>query len=322
VVSYVINDGPRNVAPETRERVMAAITRLDYRPNAVARSLRSLSTTVLGLIVTDMTNAYCSQLSLAVENAAQSRGHTLLLGNSMHDDARQAKHIETFFSHQVRGIVFIGSTFGKEHFSAATSKVLTSSRTPLVFLDRSTSEFGGTTIVVDNRGGARMATEHLLGHGHTSVANFSGSPGHSAVQDRTRGWTEALTAAGLSVDRQPKYESGLDRYEAFAAARTILESPDRPTAIFSHSDEQSIGITYAAMQLGLHIPEDLALVSFDGIEESAILPPGLTTVEQPIAHAAELAVNVILDGPDGLPGLDAANPLPVRLAVRRSCGCS
>jgi LacI family transcriptional regulator len=320
-VSYVINSGPRNVSEATRERVLAAVAKLDYRPNAVARSLRSSSSTVLGLIVPNITNAYCGELALAVENSALARNHTLLLGNSMHDDERQAKHIETFFSHQVKGIVFIGSTYGDETFLAATSRALQGNRAPLVFLDRSTSEFGATAILVDNRGGARAATEHLLSHGHRSIANFAGSSGLSAVRERTDGWANALGDAGVSTRGQRHFESAFDRYEAFAVARAMLESAERPTAIFSHSDEQSIGIIYAAAQLGIRIPEDLALVSFDGIKEASIVSPGLTTVQQPIARAGELAVDVLLSSARGVHGPEHEEVLPVELIIRQSCGC-
>jgi LacI family transcriptional regulator len=321
VVSYVINNGPRNVSAPTRERVLAAIAKLDYRPNAVARSLRSSSSRVLGLIVRDITNAYCSELALAVEDSALARNHTLLLGNSMHSDERQSMHIQTFFAHQVRGIVFIGSTFGNETFLAATSATLKGAHAPLVFFDRSTSEFGATTILIDNRGGARMATGHLLEHGHRSIANFGGSPSLSVVRERTDGWAEALSTVGVDASAQRQYESAFDRYDAFAAASAMLGSPNRPTAIFSHSDEQSIGIIYAATQLGLSIPHDLALVSFDGIKEAGLVTPGLTTIQQPIARAGALAVDVILGTRDGDALPEPSEVLPVELIVRHSCGC-
>ncbi|MCU1440078.1 MAG: LacI family transcriptional regulator [Rhodoglobus sp.] len=321
VVSYVINNGPRNVSDATRERVLAAVAKLAYRPNAVARSLRSSSSTVLGLIVPDITNAYCGELALAVENSALERNHTLLLGNAMHDDERQAKHVETFIAHQVKGIVFIGSTYGDEAFLAATSRVLEGSKTPLVFLDRSTSEFGASTILVDNRGGAMLATRHLIEHGHREIANFTGSSGLSSVRDRTDGWADALTAAGLDPAGQQRFESAFDRYDAFAVATAMFAAGNRPRAIFSHSDEQSIGIIYAAAQAGLRIPEDVALVSFDGIKEAGIVSPGLTTVQQPIARAGALAVDLVLDGGSGEHDTQQREMLPVELIVRHSCGC-
>jgi LacI family transcriptional regulator len=321
VVSYVINNGPRNVSEATRERVLAAVAKLAYRPNAVARSLRSSSSTVLGLIVPDITNAYCGELALAVENSALERNHTLLLGNAMHDDERQAKHVETFIAHQVKGIVFIGSTYGDEAFLASTSRVLAGSTTPLVFLDRSTSEFGASTILVDNRGGATLATRHLIEHGHREIANFAGSSGLSSVRDRTDGWGDALVAAALDPAAQQRFESAFDRYAAFAVAASMFASENRPRAIFSHSDEQSIGIIYAAAQAGLSIPHDVALVSFDGIKEAGIVSPALTTVQQPIARAGALAVDLLLDAVSDEHDGRQREMLPVELIVRHSCGC-
>ncbi|MHB1173184.1 MAG: LacI family DNA-binding transcriptional regulator [Lacisediminihabitans sp.] len=321
VVSYVINNGPRNVSESARLRVLAAIAKLDYRPNAVARSLRSSSGTVLGLIVPDITNPYCGELALAVENSALERGYTLLLGNAMHDDERRARHLQTFIEHQVQGIVFIGSTYGDEAFLPASSRALQGNRTPLVFLDRSTSEFGATVIVVDNRGGAYAATTHLLEHGHAAVASFAGSSGLSAVRERQDGWAAALRAKGLDISRQQTYESAFDRYEAFAVARAMFASENRPRAIFSHSDEQSMGIIYAAAQAGLRVPEDVALVSFDGIKEASIVSPGLTTVQQPIARAGALAVDLLLNATARVTGVEQSETLPVTLVVRQSCGC-
>ncbi len=322
VVSYVINNGPKNVSESARQRVLAAVTKLDYRPNAVARSLRSSSSSVLGLIVPDITNAYCGELAVAVENSALERNHTLLLGNSMHDDQRQAQHLQTFIEHRVKGIVFIGSTYGDETFLPATSRTLHGNKTPLVFLDRSTSEFGATAILVDNRGGAYAATMHLLDHGHTAVASFAGSSGLSAVRERTEGWADALRVKGFNASQQQTYESAFDRYEAFAVARVMFASENRPRAIFSHSDEQSIGIIYAAAQAGLRIPADVALVSFDGIKEANIVSPGLTTVQQPIAQAGALAVDLLLNNSQGTVGTEQSETLAVKLTIRHSCGCN
>jgi LacI family transcriptional regulator len=321
VVSYVINNGPRPVSAAARKRVLDAVAKLDYRPNELARSLSSASSSVIGLIVPDVTNAYCGELALAVENSALARNHTLLLGNAMHDDERQARHLQTFLAQQVQGIVFIGSTYGDEMFRPETKRVLQGSKTPLVFLDRSTTEFGATSVLVDNRGGAYAATSHLLEHGHTSIAGFAGSSGLSSVRERRDGWADALIARGLDPADQQTFESAFDRYDAFAVARVMFANGNWPSAIFSHSDEQSIGILYAAAQAGIRVPEDLALVSFDGIKEAAIVNPGLTTARQPIARVGELAVDQLLAAKAGTPSELRQEMLPVTLEIRHSCGC-
>lgn len=323
VVSYVVNGGPRNVAEPTRRRVLRAIEKLDYRPNAHARSLRSSTSTVLGLVVSDITNAYCAELALAVETAALDRGHTLLLGNTTSNDDRQARHLRTFLEHQVKGILFVGSSDGDEVFSPVVEAVLEGRTSPLVFLDRSTSAFGAAAIRVDNRQGATDATDHLLDHGHRQIVNFAGSSLSSAVRERTAGWQDSLTARGIDWRSQRAVDTQFDRYKAFAAARALFNGRPRPSAIFSHSDEQSIGILHAAAEAGVRIPEDLALASFDGIKEASIVAPGLTTVQQPIAHLAKLAIDRVLDphGPERTSSPENAL-VPVHLVVRNSCGCA
>lgn len=321
VVSYVMNNGPRNVSGPTRQRVLDAVAFLGYRPNATAKALRSASSTVLGLIASDITNPYCSELALAVENSALLHGHSLLLGNAMHSDDRQARHLRTFMEHQVRGIIFIGSTNESEASRPETTRVLEGNQTPLVLLDRPASEFGATAILVDNKGGGYMATKHLLEHGHRSVACFSGPSGLYGVSERRDGWAKALAERGLSASDEQFYESGFDRYEAFAVAQRIFADPGHPRAIFVHSDEQAFGIMSAAAQAGLRIPEDLALISFDGLKESSIVTPGLTTVQQPFEAAASLAVQLLLEATPGAGAQPKNEMLPLSLTIRTSCGC-
>ncbi|MEL0626566.1 LacI family DNA-binding transcriptional regulator [Salinibacterium amurskyense] len=321
VVSYVMNNGPRNVAAPTRQRVLDAVARLGYRPNATARALASASSTVLGLIASDITNPYCSELAIEVENSALARGHSLLLGNAMNSDERQARHLRSFMEHQVRGILFVGSTDERRSSHEETSSVLESNHTPLVFFDRPASELGATAILVDNRGGGFAATSHLLDHGYESVACFSGPAHLYGVSDRLAGWGDALEAKGMKAEEQEVFESEFDRYSAFALARVILARPTRPRAIFVHSDEQAFGIMTAATQAGLSIPEDLALISFDGLKESSIVLPRLTTVQQPFHTAASLGVDVLLDATPGSREAPHNRVLPLDLTIRESCGC-
>lgn len=321
VVSYVINDGPRNVSEATRKKVLDAVAKLAYRPNAVARSLRSASSRVLGLIAADITNPYCGQLAVAVEDSALARGRTLLFGNAKHDDDRQARHLRTFLEQRVEGIIFIGSAYTDERFLPATTAVLHDNDVPLVMLDRPGQQIGATTIQVDNRGGAYAATLHLIQHGHRRVASFAGSFGLSSMRERQEGWEAALEATGINPDKVVKAQSDIGRYQAYEVAREMLSRSDRPTAVFAHTDEQAVGILYAAASAGLRVGEDLAVASFDGLAESRIISPALTTVEQPMTSRAELAVGALLGDQDGNPVEVPEGPLPVRLVVRESCGC-
>lgn len=323
VVSYVINNGPRNVSEAARQRVLAAVAKLGYRPNAVARSLRSASTRVIGLIAADITNPYCSQLAGDVEDAALRHGRTLLFGNAKHDDSRQAHHLQTFIEQRVEGIVFIGSAYTDDAFLPETTAVLRGENVPpLVVLDRPGHTVGATTIQVDNQGGAYAATAHLLGHGHAEVASLSGFRELSSMRERHQGWLEAHQERGLTCRPEWQLQSAIDRYDAYRVSRELFSGEQRPGAIFTHTDEQAIGVLYAAASLGLRVPYDLAVASFDDIREACIVQPSLTTARQPIAEAARLAVDVLLGDCNGDAIAVPPMPLPTELVVRESCGCA
>ncbi len=312
VVSYVMNGGPRAVSPETRARVEAAVQELGYRPNALARALKLQRTGVLGIVVPDSSNPYFAELARAVEEAAYEKGMTLLLGNSAEDNAREMTYVSTFLNARVDGMLMISSSNSPE-----IVRLLEESALPVVYVDRAPAGDQHSAIEVDNRSGGREAVAHLLEHGHRRLAMVSG-PSPQAEQRRL-GALEAITArpdAELTiVDDVP-----FTRRAGHAAALKLLARADRPTAIFSVTDRQAIGVLRAAADLGLRVPDDVAVVSFDGIPEAAYTTPGLSTIGQPFAQIAGESVSLLLAL------LDSAKPprrtvLPVSLIRRGSCGC-
>lgn len=317
-----MNGGPRRVADATRQRVLAAVEELGYRPNAVARALRSASSRVIGLVVPDITNPFFAELALAIERCAFQRGYSLFLGNAMHNDQQQAGYLVAFSEHQVRGVLLIGAT-SQGSFPPATKAALNSDRMALVFLDRVPRGARGVSLRVDNRRGAYEATKHLLEHGHGSIGRISGPPALSSARDRDKGWVKALDEAGLDPTRQLSGQAEFDRYDAYDLARRMFSAPvrRRPTALFVHSDEQAVGVLHAAMSEKVRIPEDVAVVSFDGIRESALTYPALTTVQQPLELAAQRAVELLIEGIDSGTAAAKTETLPVRLVIRDSCGC-
>jgi LacI family transcriptional regulator len=323
-VSYVMNGGPRSVSDATRERVLKAVAELGYRPNAVARALRSASSRVIGLIVPDITNPFFAELALAIERGAFARGYSLFLGNAMHEDEQQAGYLRAFSDHQVRGVLVIGATAGpRGMFPPATKAALATQSMTLVFLDRVPRGTNGVMLRVDNTRGAYEGTRHLaVDHAHRQIGCISGPESASSARDRDRGWAKALTEAGIDPKKQLRGRAEFDRYHAFEVARTMFSARKRPTALFVHSDEQAIGVLYAAAAEDLRIPEDLAVVSFDGIRESALTQPPLTTVEQPLELAAERALDLLIEGIDSGQNAAKTETLPVRLIVRESCGCA
>lgn len=326
VVSYVMNGGPRSVSEATRQRVLRAVDELGYRPNAVARALRSASSSVFGLIVPDITNPFFAELALEIERRAFQRGYSLFLGNAMHEDHQQAGYLRAFADHQVRGVLLVGVSPGtRGTFPPATKQAIDSLNMTLIFLDRvPRGTKGGVVLRVDNERGAYDATRHLaVDHGYRTIGMVCGPSHASSARDRGRGWKRALREFGLDPELQRVGEAEFNRYDAYDVARRLLSDRKRPRALFVQSDEQAIGVLHAANALELRVPDDLAIVSFDGVRESSITHPPLTTVQQPFELTAERALDLLIEGVDSGQALAAkTETLPVHLVVRESCGCA
>ncbi|WP_307052229.1 LacI family DNA-binding transcriptional regulator [Arthrobacter oryzae] len=311
VVSYVVNGGPKRVAPATEAKVQDAIRVLGYRPNAAARALKLGSSETIGLIIPDNSNPFFSLLAHAVEDAAGELGYALFLTNSDGDLAKERRHIRNLAARQVDGVV-LASVLSEPDLADLESAEISS-----VLLSHSEKPAGVTSVGVDLAGGARTAVEHLIGHGHTNIGLAMGTTTANEADDREQGWLQALKAAGLPEG--PIARSAFTRDGGYAAGKRLLASGHRPTAIFASSDMQAVGILRALHEAGLSVPEDIALAAFDGSVEAEYSWPPLTTVEQPVRDMADAAVRALVGADRGEP--PRHHVFPTRLLVRQSCGC-
>jgi LacI family transcriptional regulator len=314
VVSYVINNGPRRVAPETGERVRAAIRELNYRPNAVARSLRLQRTRALGLVVPDLANPFFAELAAAIEMSAAGHGEALLLGNSLDSEDREAHNLRTFIDYRVDGLIVVPVASGGELVT-----LLQDLDIPVVVLDRLVPGTSAPTVMPDNVAGAQEATEHLLAHGHTNVGCIAGPEAIFTAEERLHGWRTAIEAAGVTRERQFVVRSEFDRDAGCRATVELLSMPDAPHALFASSDEQAFGALRASAKLKLRVPEDLAIVGFDGLRHSQSTIPRLATMRQPFEKLGELAVDLVHQQP---PLMSEITRLPVALQTGGTCGCA
>jgi LacI family transcriptional regulator len=296
--------------------VLAAIEQLGYRPNGIARSLRMSKTMTLGLVVPDTSNPFFAHLSRAIEEAAFTENYTLLIGNAAEDDARQATYVRTFLARQVDGLFLVPA-----HGPTSCVSDLQRSAVPWVTLDRQIPGAGAPAVLADNRGGARVATEHLLAHGRHSIACISGPEDVVPANERVNGWRDALAEAGVRPSEMSVWHGAFGRRAGYLGAREQLRDR-RFDAVFVASDEQAIGVLRAVQEMGIRCPEDVAIASFDGIAAAGYTTPALTTMAQPFAELGRTAVGRLLDrmdNPDADPDLSM---LPVVLVERGSCGCS
>jgi LacI family transcriptional regulator len=316
VVSYVMNGGPRGVAPTTRKRVLDAVAQLGYRPNAVARSLRTQRTMTFGLVVPDNSNPFFAELARSIEEVAFEHGYLMLLGNATDDDEREAQYVRTLLDRKVDGLMLVPA-----HGARTWTDELSQTSVPRLVLDREIAIPDATQILVDNEGGAYEAAVHLAGHGRRRIDCLAGPEGRHPSVDRVAGWRRALRESGQDVEPGRLLHAPFGRFYGYRAAYTLLAGADRPDALFVTSDEQAIGVLRAAAELGLRVPDDLAVFSFDGVEASAYTVPALSTVRQPFEELGRAAVEWLV-ARSADPDVPATRiVLPTTSTVRGSCGC-
>ncbi|MBU4337209.1 MAG: LacI family transcriptional regulator [Actinobacteria bacterium] len=313
VVSYVINDGPRNVSPERRRRVLEAMRELSYQPNAIARSLTSTRTNTVGMIVPDISNAFFAELALAVEDAAMEAGLLLFVGNSNENRAREEAYVDSFVRQRVDGVIYIGVT------REASAQTLVDAGLPVVVLDRPLESVEAMCVGIDHRDAARQATAHLIGHGHTRIACVTGPAGLTVSQARSRGWHDALDEAGIAVDESLVLHAPFSLDGGAAAFAELARLDAGVTAAFVGADEQARGLVSAAGTAGTTVPDALAVTSIDGTRQSEFGNPPLTTMRQPFRELAVAAIAGIVTPAEGSPG---AVTMQAQLTVGRSCGCA
>ena len=318
VVSYVLNDS-HPVSSGTRQKVEAAIEQLGYRPNVLARSLATARSHTLGLLLPDSSNSFFAQLAAAVENAALEAGLVVLLGNGADDTERELGYVRTFLDRRVDGVIAVpGGEFerGWREISAA--------RVPAVSLDRLPSDLDLPSVVVDNVGGGRAATEHLIEHGRARIACITGPREMSSAIGRAEGWRGALRDAGRAAPTERLRHRAFTAEGGYAAALELLEREPGIDGIFVASDLQGVGVMRALADHGRQAGRDIAVVSFDGTALSEYTTPRLTTVSQPYDLLAGEVVRmlVVLIGDPVRDRSEMHLVLPTTLVTRGSCGCS
>ncbi|MET7639804.1 LacI family DNA-binding transcriptional regulator [Streptomyces sp. NPDC005438] len=319
VVSYVINNGPRPVAAATKERVLAAIQELGYRPDRVAQAMASRRTDLIGLIVPDARQPFFAEMAHAVEQAAAERGKMVLVGNSDYLDEREVHYLRAFLGMRVSGLILISQ--GPSEHAAAEIEAWDAR---VVLVHRKPEAIDEVAVMIDDVGGAETATRHLLDHGHRTVVCLGGLDSTPESGDpvtyHVQGWRRAMEDAGLETEGQ-MVKAPYNRYDTYLLALDLLSAPDRPTAVFCSTDDQAIGLLRAARELGIDVPGELAVIGFDNVKEAGLTDPPLTTVGSDREAMAMAAVDLVLNDTPRLTDGDRMRQFPSRLLIRRSCGC-
>jgi len=314
-VSRVLNDHG-SVSPATKARVEDAITRLGYRPNRAARALSHGRFGVVAVLVPYLTHPSAVVRLSGVMSVMDAAGYDLIVCNVDRPRAR-ASHLNRL----TRGDLADGLLIMTLRPSADEVRCLAEAGMPTVVIDAESPSL--PSVSSDDVTGGRLAGAHLLQLGHRRIAYLADAVdprfGFTSSPRRREGLEDALTAAGSPLDPRRVGAGIHDRDVARNVARALLEQPDRPTAVFAHSDLQALGVLDVAAELGLRVPEDLSVVGFDDIDLAA--NAGLTTIRQPLFDTGRLGAARLLEvlasgscsGPEHL-------ELPLELVVRHTTG--
>ncbi|MFE9722682.1 LacI family DNA-binding transcriptional regulator [Streptomyces sp. NPDC005794] len=311
-VSRVLNDHP-SVRPETRERVLAAMRELGYRPSQSARSLASGRTRMLGVISFDAAQYGPAAALAAINSAAREVGHLVSsIALATADPATVVHAVDRLSAEGADGVIAIAPQAGLGR-SMAEAGI----ETPLVMLENDLGD-GTPFVTADAMTGARLATGHLLGLGHPTVRHIAGPLGWTVAEQRAAGWGAALRAAGAEVP-EPLYgdwsaESG------YVLGRRLAARPE-VSAVFAANDQMALGALRAFHEAGRRVPQDVSVVGYDDIPEAAYLLPPLTTVRTDYAEIGRRCVQLLLPRLDGVrQPQQHPSVVPIDLVIRSSTG--
>jgi LacI family transcriptional regulator len=311
-VSRVVN-GEAAVRPEVRERVLAAIEELGYRPDPAASTLRRADgrTRTVAVIVDDLANPFAATVHRAVVDVMGERDTLVLSASTDEDPAREQEAFRAFVDRRIDGLILMPTSV--EHGWLADVR---GPEIPVVMVDRPANGFDTDVVLSDHRPAAARATTHLTHRGHRRIALLVEGLDVYTARERLDGYTDALSAAGLSVDPALVRSGVRHQRQAQDATVELLDSPDPPTAILGGYNRATVGAVHALGRLGLQ--HSVALVGFDDVELADLLDPAITVIAQdPIAigTAAAQQLRRRLDGDER-----AASPrvVPTRLIPRGS----
>ncbi len=318
-VSAVLNGRPGRIPAETRARVLQAAEALKYRPNSLARGLKTKRSYTIALVATDLSNPFYPGLARGIEQAALSQGYHLIICTTFGSLERERQHLVRLLDWQVDGVLLSSSI--TRHDTDYPVELLRDVR--VVLLNRTIAGLKAPTVLMDNAGAGYLVGKHLLSLGYSTIAYIGGPKGRWASEDRLRGLRRALSEAGLPLPEAWVRHGDWEREEeGYRLALSLFSMPGpRPRAVFAGNDIFAVGVIRAVRELGWSVPEDVAVVGFDDRDIATVSDPQLTTVHYPAREIGYHGARILLDA---IEKPDAALPdlitLPCQLVIRGSCG--
>ncbi len=313
-VSRALSD-PHRVQSKTRARVQEAIDALGYAPNFAAKSLRTLRTRKIIVMIPDVSNPFFAEVLRGAEDAAEDAGYSVLLGDTRGDMTREAQYAEMLLRKEADGLIFLG-----HRLPSALTKLVQQKgfAAPVVNGCDFSRELGVSSVHIDNAKAAADAINLLLSMGHRRIALLAGPDTSFLTRDRMSGARGAAAIAGVT-EQLLALHGDYTIESAVAMTASLIQRKDRPTALFCFSDEMAIGALAACRAHGLACPDDVSIIGFDDIRYARFQDPPLTTIRQPMDLMGKEAVRILLAILDGNTSCQWVT-LPHDLVARSSTG--
>lgn len=313
-VSRVLSNKP-HVRKEVKARVMKVVKELNYRPNRVARSLRSRKSAIIGLIVSDIENPFFHQVSRAVEDAAHEQGYSVMLCNNDEDPDKEQRYLHLIRDENLAGVILSPTRQTADEFSEAAAL-----NKPMVVIDRQVRNHEVDNVLIDNAQAAHTLVSHLIEHGARRIGAIFGI-GSTTGRDRRKGFLQALKDNDIKpCNELVKYANPRDE-DGYDTAMKLLELPEPPDAIMTSNSLLAAGALRALQKKRMAIPEDIVFASFDETTWTRLVDPPLTVIEQPTHEIGRTATEMLIKRIQDPTRSHREVILKAKLIVRKSCGC-
>jgi len=298
---------------ETRQRVLAAAEELGYVPNHIARSLRSRSTKMVGLLIADVENSFYSVIAKNVESVLKETGNHVVLCNHNDDPRQESEYLTLLESMDVDGLIITPTPQNRRHLERLQNKGMV-----IVQIDRRVKGLRSDAIVVDNERITTQAVSHLIECGHTRIGMLTGPVRVTTARERLVGYQQALAGHGLPFRPELLRAGSFRRDHAVQDATELITADPRPTALFAANNILAEACVQALVARRLRVPDDMSLLAFDDLPWMTLMNPQVTTVRQPIADMARTAADLLRRRLGGRPESPTTVVFDAELVLRDS----
>ncbi|MDF2675507.1 MAG: transcriptional regulator [Clostridiales bacterium] len=289
-VSRIINNKDEGFSLETKDRVKKIIKEMDYHPNSIARGLVTKKTSVIGLILPDITNPFFPEVVRGVEDTANAHGYNIILCNTDDDEKKEKTYFKILRDKYVDGVIYTSAAALKDK----NIKILTDGEIPFVLMDRYIENQTIPYIHTDSERGMYEIVNYLISNGHKKISYISGPVGDVVAEQRKRGYKKALKESGIEYKELLVRHGNYKVNSGISCMESLMESGENFSAVVCANDLMAVGALEVLKVKGIRVPEDISITGYDDVFLSQITTPKLTTISQPKYDLGKISAEILI----------------------------